>query len=201
MMGRILHSMGVLPRPDVMEVDKSQLVAGYVGQTESLTREVIRRAMGAVLFIDEAYELADGQFGKDSLDILLKQLEDRRGEFVCIVAGYTKEMTDFINSNSGLRSRFPLRNCFEFEDYNPDELFSIFESFCNKEKMTLSEGAKVVVKNRIQRMYDSRDSHFGNARDIRNLFDEVKMNLSVRTRLMTDVSYDDFTTIKEEDVI
>ncbi|MBR5176747.1 MAG: AAA family ATPase [Bacteroidales bacterium] len=200
MMGKILYSMGVLARPDVIEVDKSQLVAGYVGQTESLTREVIRKAMGAVLFIDEAYELADGHFGKDSLDILLKQLEDRRGDFVCIVAGYTKEMTGFINSNSGLQSRFPRRNCFMFDDYTPDELFDIFVMFCEKEQIKIEEDARLSVKRKIRLMYDDRDEHFGNARDVRNLFDEIKMNMSERTAIMLNATYDDLMTIKKEDV-
>jgi len=200
MMGKILYSMGVLPRPDVIEVDKSQLVAGYVGQTESLTREVIRKSMGAVLFIDEAYELADGHFGKDSLDILLKQLEDRRGDFVCIVAGYTKEMTNFINSNSGLQSRFPSRNCFIFEDYNPSELSEIFEMFCNKDSLKVEDDAWLEIKNKIRFMYDNRNDRFGNARDVRNFFDEIKMHMSERTSGMLNPSYEDLLTVKKEDV-
>lgn len=200
MMGKILYSMGVLPRPDVIEVDKSQLVAGYVGQTESLTREFIRKSMGAVLFIDEAYELADGHFGKNSLDILLKQLEDRRGDFVCIVAGYTKEMTNFINSNSGLQSRFPSRNCFIFEDYNPSELSEIFEMFCNKDSLKVEDDAWLEINNKIRFMYDNRNDRFGNARDVRNLFDEIKMHMSERTSGMLNPSYDDLLTVKKEDV-
>lgn len=201
MMGKILYSMGAIARPDVLEVDKSQLVAGYVGQSEEKTRETIQRAMGGILFIDEAYELASDQFGKNSLDILLKQLEDKRGQFVCIVAGYTKEMQSFINSNSGLASRFPSRNCITFEDYDPKELYDIFKLFCSKEHLSIDPDAETVVKEKIQLMYQNRDSKFGNARDVRNLFDSIKMNQSSRISKVSDASLSELTTIKAEDVL
>ena len=201
LMGKILYSMGAIARPDVLEVDKSGLVAGFVGQSEAKTSEVIRRAMGGVLFIDEAYELASDQFGRNSLDILLKQLEDKRGQFVCIVAGYSREMQEFIASNSGLASRFPTRNCFVFEDYDPEDLYAIFEHFCRKEQIIITPAAKIKVQEAIRRMYEKRDYRFGNAREVRNLFDSIKMNLSSRVLCLPDASIDDMRTIQEEDVI
>lgn len=200
LMGKILYSMGVLSKPDVVEVDKSQLVAGYVGQSEEKTAEVIRRAMGGILFIDEAYELAADQFGRNSLDILLKQLEDKRDRFVCIVAGYTREMQDFITSNSGLSSRFPERNCIEFDDYDPTEMYDIFNFYCQKESMTITPAAQAKLKSVITDMYNKRNHQFGNAREVRNLFDKIKINLSFRVAGLPDATLLDMRTIQEEDI-
>ena len=183
-MGKILYSMGALPSPKVVEVDKSKLVGRYVGTTEAITTNVINSAMGGILFIDEAYQLTssrlEGDYGKDALEVLLKRLEDDRGKFVCIAAGYTHEMQRFIHANSGIPSRFPERNWITFEDYKPDELFQIFMIFARKGGYKLDPMAENAVRGKLTMLYNGRDRSFGNGRVARNLFDEVKGNLAAR---------------------
>ena len=180
LMGRILYSMGALPSSTVVEVDKSKLVGRVVGDTEAITSHVIDTAMGGILFVDEAYQLASDQFGRSALEVLLKRLEDDRGKFVCIAAGYTYEMDAFIAENSGLESRFPARNRIIFEDYNPDELFQIFMIHVRKGGYTLDPEAENAVRGKLTMLYNNRGRSFGNGRDARNLFDEVKSNLAAR---------------------
>jgi len=184
LMGKILYSMGALPTPTVVEVDKSKLVGRYMGTTEAITSHVIDTAMGGILFIDEAYQLApntayDG-YEKDALDTLLKRLEDDRGKFVCIAAGYTYEMQAFIQANSGIESRFPQRNWITFEDYTPGELFDIFMIYARKGGYTLDPMAENAVRGKLTMMYNNRGRNFGNGREARHLFDEVKSNLAAR---------------------
>ena len=206
LMGKILYSMGALPTPTVVEVDKSKLIGRYMGTTEAITTHVIDTAMGGILFIDEAYQLApntayDG-YEKDALDTLLKRLEDDRGKFVCIAAGYTYEMQAFIQSNSGIESRFPQRNWITFEDYNPDELLQIFKLFANKGGYVLDPLAENAVKAKLTALYNNRGRTFGNGREARNLFDEVKSNLAAR--LAEDGqphTPEERKTIKMEDVL
>ena len=184
LMGKILYSMGALPSPKVVEVDKSKLVGRYVGTTEAITTNVINSAMGGILFIDEAYQLTssmlEGDYGKEALEVLLKRLEDDRGKFVCIAAGYTHEMQRFIHANSGIPSRFPERNWITFEDYKPDELFQIFMIFARKGGYKLDPMAENAVRGKLTMLYNGRDRSFGNGRVARNLFDEVKGNLAAR---------------------
>ena len=175
LMGNMLHSLGVLPRPDVIEVSRSDLVAGYSGQTAPKTREVVNKAMGAILFIDEAYSLIQGphdNFGTECVSELLKLLEDRKGKFVCIAAGYTREMQQFLDSNSGLKSRF--NKSINFEDYNADQLMDIFRLNCRKEGYTIDPEAEKLLVQKFSDIYANRSFDFGNAREVRNIFREVK---------------------------
>ena len=202
LMGKILYSMGALPSPTVVEVDKSKLIGRVVGDTEAITSHVIDTAMGGILFIDEAYQLADGQYGSLALQTLVKRLEDDRGKFVCIAAGYTYEMEQFIAVNSGFESRFPERNRIIFEDYTPDELFQIFMIYARKEGYMLDAMAENAVRGKLTMLYNRRGRSFGNGRDARNLFDEVKSNLA--TRLAEEGGAhtpEERKTIKMEDVI
>ncbi len=187
LMGKILYSMGALPSPKVVEVDKSKLVGRFLGETPAITSNVINSAMGGILFIDEAYQLSSegynggaGGYGKEALETLLKRLEDDRGKFVCIAAGYSYEMQSFIAANSGIESRFPRRNWITFEDYTPDELFRIFMLYVTKGGYTLDPMAEHAVKAKLTGLYNNRERTFGNAREARNLFDEVKGNLAAR---------------------
>ena len=185
LMGKILYSMGALPTPNVVEVGKSDLVGRYIGETEAITSHVIDTAMGGILFIDEAYQLADGfgshkGYGTEALEVLVARLENDRGKFVCIAAGYTYEMEAFISENSGFESRFPQRNRITFEDYNPDELFQIFMIHANKGGYILDPMAENAVRGKLTMLYNNRGRSFGNGRDARNLFDEVKSNLAAR---------------------
>ena len=184
LMGKILYSMGALPSPKLVEVDKSKLVGRFMGETPAITSNVINSAMGGILFIDEAYQLSDegykGGYGKEALETLLKRLEDDRGKFVCIAAGYSYEMQTFIDANSGIESRFPRRNWITFEDYKPEELFRIFMLYAKKEGYKLDSMAENAVRAKLTQLYNNRNRTFGNARDARNLFDEVRTNLAAR---------------------
>lgn len=136
---KVYHALGFLSKGHLVEVDRSGLVAGYVGQTAIKTQEVIQRALGGILFIDEAYSLApersENDFGQEAIDTILKAMEDHRDDFVVIVAGYDNLMPRFIDSNPGLKSRF--NKYIFFPDYNEEELFLIFKSFLQKMIMSL----------------------------------------------------------------
>ena len=137
LMGNILYSLGVISSPEVYEVAREDLVGRYIGETAPKTRDAVMKAMGAVLFIDEAYSLSTGghsDYGSEAITTLVKMMEDYKGKFVCIAAGYTREMTQFLNMNSGLKSRFD--ETINFEDYNADELYRIFVSMAKKNRKT-----------------------------------------------------------------
>ncbi len=175
--GKIYKALGILERGHTLEVDREGLVAGYLGQTAQRTKEKLDAAMDGVLFIDEAYALDDGRYGSEAIEVILKRMEDDRGKFALIVAGYPDNMHHFLNSNPGLRSRFD--RTFEFSDYTPDELFRIAEYMFKREDLFLSEPAKVYVQMYIDTLYENRDKHFGNARAVRRMVEEVvkKQNL------------------------
>lgn len=202
LMGKILYSMGALPTPTVVEVGKAQLVGQYLGDAEALTSHVISQAMGGILFIDEAYQLADDKLGQNALQTLVARLENDRGKFVCIAAGYTYEMQQFLAQNSGFESRFPERNRITFEDYTPQELFDIFMIYVRKGGYILDPMAENAVRGKLTMMYNNRGRTFGNGRDARNLFDEVKGNLATRLADEGGVhSPEERKTIKMEDVL
>lgn len=180
LMGKILYSMGALTSPKVVEVTKAKLVGRYVGDTEAITTHAINSAMGGILFIDEAYQLSMDQYGNTALQTLVDRLENDRGKFVCIAAGYSHEMQAFLAANSGFESRFPERNRIIFEDYNPEELFRIFMIYARKGGYSLDPMAENAVRGKLTMLYNKRGRTFGNGRDARNLFDEVKSNLAAR---------------------
>lgn len=201
LMGKILYSMGALQTPTVVEVNKAKLIGRFQGDTEAITSHVIDTAMGGILFIDEAYQLTDG-YGNVALQTLVDRLENDRGKFVCIAAGYSHEMQAFLSVNSGFESRFPAHNRIIFEDYTPFELFQIFMIHARKGGYTLDAMAENAVRGKLTMMYNNRRRTFGNGRDARNLFDEVKSNLAAR--LAEDNkphTADERKTIMMEDVI
>ncbi len=180
-MARIFRALGVLERGHLVEVDREELVAGYIGQTAIKTAEKIDAAMGGVLFIDEAYSLmgsSDNDFGKEAIEIILKRMEDNRGEFVVICAGYTGEMENFLKMNPGLKSRFDRK--FNFPDYTPDELFSIAKVILSSQDLEFDEDASEYFKKHIQSLHSSRDKFFGNAREIRKSLGEAVKNQNLR---------------------
>lgn len=180
-MADILKALDAVPNGQMIEADRSKLVAGYAGQTSIKTNELIDSAIGGVLFIDEAYTLYQGEndiFGKEAVDTLLKRLEDDRGKFICIVAGYTKEMHQFIESNPGLKSRF--NKTIHFEDYTPEELTQIFLNLAKKNKFVVSSPVQQSLKCHLEEVYATRDHNFGNARDVRTLFENATSNQSKR---------------------
>ena len=173
LMSRIYKSLGVLSKGHLVEVDRSGLVAGYVGQTAIKTAEVIEKAMGGVLFIDEAYALTNrggADYGQEAVDTLLKAMEDHREDLVVIVAGYTELMEKFVHSNPGLESRF--NRFMFFPDYTVEEMTGIFKMRCEKSGYTLEDAAWDTLKDILTR--ESRDvAAFGNARGVRNLFERA----------------------------
>ena len=183
LMGEIFHAMGIVEKGHVIEVDRSSLVGQYVGETAQKTDKLIQDAMGGILFIDEAYTLVkkggSGQdFGQEAIDILLKRMEDKKGDFVVIVAGYPKEMQNFVESNPGLKSRF--NHTFTFDDYTPDELLDIFSNAIKKEEYLIAEDANTELKKEFTRLYRKRDSSFGNARLVMQIFEKLKIKISKR---------------------
>ncbi|WP_107668412.1 AAA family ATPase [Cyanothece sp. BG0011] len=175
LMGQIYQQLGILKKGHLIETDRSGMVAGYVGQTAQRVDELVDSALDGVLFIDEAYTLKPldpgNDFGQEAIDMLLKRMEDYRDRLVVIVAGYGDEMTRFINSNPGLKSRFS--RYFYFEDYTPEELLAIFDIFCDQHRYTLTEAAKEVLLTRFKELYDHRDKSFGNGRLVRNMFEKT----------------------------
>ncbi len=201
LIAQLYFAIGVLSKGQLVEVDRSKLVAGYVGQTAIQTSKVIESALGGVLFIDEAYSLTSGEntndFGHEAIETLLKAMEDHRDDFVVIVAGYEELMENFISSNPGLESRF--NRYFLFEDYNGEELYAIFLSMCEKNGYVLQEDADKAAKEHFKYLYDTRDSNFGNARDVRNTFENIISVHSDRVSQIEAPTKDDLMTIIAED--
>ena len=200
MMARIYRSLGILSKGQLVEVDRSGLVAGYVGQTALKTQKVIEKAMGGVLFIDEAYALngkSENDFGQEAIDTLLKAMEDHRDDLVVIVAGYTDLMDKFIHSNPGLESRF--NRFLLFEDYSLDELMAIFKMRCGK-GYTLSPEAEPLVRDYIAEESADGDG-FGNARGVRNIFEHILVAQNNRLAKMESVTREDLMTLLPEDVM
>jgi SpoVK/Ycf46/Vps4 family AAA+-type ATPase len=190
MMGRLYKKMGLLTKGHVHEVDRTDLVGEYIGQTAPKVKEAIEMARGGVLFIDEAYALARSaedskDFGREVIEILVKELSNGPGDLAVIVAGYPKEMKTFLDSNPGLRSRFKLT--FEFADYLPQEL-SMIADYASKEKeVALAPDAKLLVDELITEAFRSRDRAFGNARLVHDLIDKAKVQLGLRIMSLPDV--------------
>jgi SpoVK/Ycf46/Vps4 family AAA+-type ATPase len=195
-MADVFRSLGILSRGQLVEADRSKLVSGYSGQTAIKTNQLIDSAMGGVLFIDEAYTLKSGDndsFGGEAIDTLLKRLEDDRGKFICIVAGYTDQMHDFIDTNPGLKSRFT--QTIHFDDYTPDELTEIFVNLAKGKNFTVDDATRDAVHRQFEQLYLRRDKNFGNAREARRIFDAAVEKQS--QRLMAEVNNPDF---KDEDM-
>ena len=199
-MARIYHSLDILSRGQLVEVDRSGLVAGYVGQTALKTQKVIDKAMGGVLFIDEAYALngkSENDFGQEAIDTILKAMEDHRDDLVVIVAGYTELMDRFIHSNPGLESRF--NRFLMFEDYTPEQMVAIFKMQCKKGCYVLAEGTEELVRDFISE--ESADDSFGNARGVRNLFEHILVAQNNRLAKMEQVTREDLMQILPDDVL
>ena len=201
LLGGMYAAMGVLSKGQLIEVDRSGLVAGYVGQTALKTQEVIKSALGGVLFIDEAYSLASGgeqDFGREAIETILKAMEDHRDDLIVIVAGYTDNMETFINSNPGLQSRF--NKYFFFPDYDGEQLYKMFLMRCDKNKYKLSKKAQKDAKVIFTDMYENRDENFGNGRDVRNFFEDTVVRQANRLAAMEAPTVDDLVTITPKDL-
>ena len=202
LLARIYYQLGVVSRGQLIEVDRSGLVEGYVGQTAIKTSEVIDSAMGGVLFIDEAYTLAGGKegedFGQEAIDTLLKRMEDNRDDLVVIVAGYTKEMEKFVNSNPGLKSRF--NKFIEFPDYTGEEMYKIFIDMAESHDYVLDKEADDHVKKFLDDISQHHGDNFANAREVRNFFERCVERQASRVVTEPLIDANSLTTFKLADV-
>ena len=200
-LGKAFRALGVLDRGNFVETDRSGLVAKYEGQTAAKTNKLIDSAMGGVLFIDEAYQLNQGendQYGSEAVATLLKRMEDARGSMVVIIAGYKDEMARFMDMNSGLESRFS--RTVEFPDYSAEELAAIFRSMAKKAKYTLSPDVEKWLDPYVRVTTEKRPKHFGNARWARNLFEKSVERQAVRLLGAPDCPKEELLTLRMADV-
>ncbi len=206
MLGKIYKEMGLLSRGHVQEVDRVDLVGEYIGQTAPKVKAAFEKARGGVLFIDEAYSLARAKddskdFGREVVEMLVKEMSDGEGDMVVVVAGYPQEMKTFLDSNPGLKSRFKLH--YEFPDYLPEELLQIADLACAEKETVLSSGAKDRIEEIIIKAFRERDRSFGNARFIHDLVEKAKINMGLRIMDLqnpADLPKSQLETIELEDV-
>lgn len=182
LLAKIYHQLGVVSKGHLVEVDRSGLVAGYVGHTALKVQSVLQDALGGILFIDEAYALTtnkgENDFGTEAVETLLKGMEDNRDDLIVIVAGYPDLMNEFLNSNPGLRSRFS--KFINFSDYTPAELTAIFKKMCSEAGYSPDHECLTYVEQFFERRYQTRNENFANARDVRNFFERAVTNQANR---------------------
>lgn len=201
LLSQIYRKLGILNSGHLVEVDRAGLVAGYVGQTAIKTDEVIKKAIGGVLFIDEAYTLSNDDFGKEAIDTILKRMEDYREELIVIVAGYPDKMLSFIQSNPGLESRF--NKYIQFDDYLPQELVQIFEMMCVEQNYCVDQKALDKVYTYAEKQFTNRNDNFSNARLMRNVFEQTITNQANRLVVapIENITEDELSLITVEDVL
>lgn len=200
---RIYKDLGILKKGHTVETDRSGLVAEYMGQTAVKTNAIVDSALNGVLFIDEAYALVPeggrgSDYGQEAISTLLKRMEDDRDKLVVIIAGYTKEMQRFIDSNPGLQSRF--NRYIDFPDYTAEELFDIFKMYMKKNQYTLSDEAAKYLRERLEYAVAHKDKNFGNARYARNMFEMSVQNQANRLAELSDVTKEQLLQIEKSDL-
>ena len=202
LLAKIYKALGVVSEGQLVEVDRSGLVAGYVGQTATQTAEVVESAIGGILFIDEAYTLIKGgdekDFGQEAVDTLLKLMEDNRDDLIVIVAGYTDKMEEFVNSNPGLKSRF--NKYIFFNDYSGSELTEIFNNMAKKQEYDTDKEAAAYVEDYLTKKAKAHEENFANAREARNYLERCIERQATRIVEIADISDDDLRTLTIEDV-
>lgn len=199
---KIYKHLGILTEGQLVETDRSGLVAEYVGQTAVKVNKTVNSALNGILFIDEAYSLVGenkDDFGKEAVATLIKRMEDDRDKLVLILAGYTKEMADFIDTNPGFKSRF--NRYINFPDFTSSELYKIFESNCKKLDYHLTDEAIAKLKSVFDNAYTERDKSFGNGRFVRNVFEKTLEQQANRIAKEGNLTKEILTTITEEDII
>ncbi len=198
----VYKNLGALKKGQLVEVDRSGLVKGFVGQTATNVMEVVDSALGGILFIDEAYTLTvgkgNGDFGQEAVDTLLKAMEDHRDDLVVIVAGYPDLMDEFLESNPGLKSRF--NKFIYFDDYDSEELLDILKNQCEKQQYSLSEKAEKYAKEFFENRVEQKPDNFANARDVRNFLERAITNHASRVVNIEDASEECLSVIEEEDI-
>lgn len=197
-MASMFKEMGLLKSGNFVEVDSGGLTGQYAGHTAKKTEEVFRSALGGVLFIDEAYGLTSNtSYGQEAINTLVKLMEDHREDIVVILAGYNKEMKDFLKSNSGLESRFPLQ--VDFPDYTEEELFEIAKIIISSKGLILTKESESVLKEQIAVLHQQSSRHSGNGRMVRNYLEEITRNQSLRIA-MNDVAVEEMNVILSQDI-
>lgn len=197
---QMLKEIGILQKGHTVEVERADLVAQYIGQTAQKTREVLKQAQGGLLFIDEAYSLARGgerDFGKESIDTLVRAMEDQRDSLVVILAGYPGPMVNFLEANPGLRSRFPV--IVDFPDYSDIELYKIALGMVGKREYTLTSHAQQELIREIRRLRNGDPETFGNARAVRNLVEQLIRRQAVRLVRKQDLTKGELSLITAAD--
>lgn len=201
-LGKLFQEMGVLSKGHLVEVERADLVGEYIGHTAQKTRELVKKALGGILFIDEAYSLARGgtkDFGKEAIDCLVKAMEDYKDEFVLILAGYPKEMENFLSSNPGLPSRFPIQ--LEFKNYSVHELLDIAEIMVDDREYQISPQAKQRIRQHLHEEMRYADQNFSNARYVRNLIEKAIREHAVRLLHSPHNSKNDLMTLSAQDFV
>lgn len=201
LISRIYYSIGAIPKNNFVETSRAGLVAGYVGQTALKTQDVIEKAMGGVLFIDEAYSLVSdskNDYGSEAIDTLISAMENNRDNLVVIVAGYEEPMQQFIGSNPGLSSRF--NRYLHFKDYDSEELMSIFLKLCEENEYILQEDAESTIHKFLKSVYARRCKEFGNARTVRNIFEKIIAYQAERIISLDSIDDDDLLELTLADV-
>ncbi len=199
-LSNMFKSMGVLAKGHLVEVERADLVGEYIGHTAQKVREQVKRAMGGILFIDEAYSLARGgekDFGKEAIDTLVKSMEDNKDNLILILAGYREEMEHFLRSNPGLRSRFPIH--IEFEDYTKEQLMDIAQVMVENKQYKFSQGARIKLYNMLTDSFLSKENTTGNARLVRNLIERAIRKQAVRLINKKNITRDELIYLLEED--
>jgi len=204
LLSKVYRALGVLEKGHLIEVDRSGLVGGYLGQTALKVQDVVKSALGGILFIDEAYALAtttnatQDLYGREAVDTLVKLMEDNREKLIVVVAGYTKPMQQFLDANAGFRSRF--NKFVHFDDYAAQDLYEIFVRLCTEQNFTYDEEAGRCIHARLGSLWEKRDGNFGNARSVRNFFEQCVANQANRLASVGSVSQADLFTLTVADV-
>lgn len=202
LLAKLYFQLGVISENKLVEVDRSSLVGGYVGQTAIKTDEVISNSLNGILFIDEAYTLKRGEtsndYGQEAIDVLLKRMEDHRDQLIVIVAGYKTEMANFLESNPGLKSRF--NKYFDFNDYSPEELVQIYIKQAKNSGFVIEPDAISKITQLFESLYKNKDDKFGNARLVRNVFEKTFEKQANRAANIENVTKELLITIKAEDI-
>lgn len=199
--GKLFFEMKVLSKGHLIEAERADLVGEYIGHTAQKTRELIKKAMGGILFIDEAYSLGRGgekDFGKEAIDTLVKHMEDKQNDFILILAGYPREMNHFFTLNPGLESRFPL--VFQFPDYRPEQLMAIAEKMAAEKEYKFSKEAKMKLREHFTRVREGNYQTFSNGRYVRNLIEKATRAQAVRLLNDSNYKYEELLMIESKDI-
>lgn len=202
LIGRLFYEMNVLSKGHLIEAERADLVGEYIGHTAQKTRDLIKKAMGGILFIDEAYSLARGgekDFGKEAIDTLVKHMEDKRNEFILILAGYSREMDHFLSLNPGLQSRFPIS--IDFPDYSVSQLMDIAKRMMAEREYQFSPEAEWKLKDHLMAVKSTvSPAKFSNGRFVRNLIEKSIRSQAMRLLMGDCYLKNDLITIKSQDL-